>query len=342
MNLHRNIRALRKEHAMTQEQLAEIMGVSTASVSKWESAQVVPELSMLVELAAYFGVSVDMLVGHTIEPDRVEAQIVRMKALWSAQDYNACAAAAEVLVRNYPNDCKVLEDCSDQFYNLYMSTFEREHMGRSIELMKRLMAAEKDPSGAKRFERLSRLANQHELLQDWETAEAYYKEGNVAGLNDRALARCLANAGKDAAAFEKLSEVFKTDLFWMVQDACVFADLLVKQEKIAEADTAMNWACTAFEQAGGNLGTHFAEMLVVLYVKRACMAEGYEDMQKAEVFIRKAAEIASGKKIFDAPDFVDGSKLGVMLGNAPKDGAALLQLLEMSPQLQEIAKAAME
>ncbi len=342
MKLHDHIRELRKERRMTQEQLAEVMGVSTASVSKWESAQSAPELSMLMELADYFEVSVDMLMGHTIAPDQVAARIERTKELLEAGEVNQCAAEAEILVRNYPNDCKVLEGCSDLFYNLYMTTFERDHMERSIELMKRLMAVETDPTGAKRFERLSRLANQHELLQEWEKAEEYYKEGNVSGMNDRALARCLANAGKNTAALEALSEVFRMDLFWMVQDVFVFAQLLEEQKNYDQADGALNWACAALEQAGGNVSRHFSGMLMVLYVKRAWMAEYREEWGKAESFIRMAAEIAAGKKEFSEPDFIDSGKLGKLLGNLPKDSTALLGLLESSPRLLALAKAAME
>ncbi|MBP3579537.1 MAG: helix-turn-helix transcriptional regulator, partial [Lachnospiraceae bacterium] len=45
--LEENIRVMRREKGLTQEQLAEVMGVSTASVSKWETGVAVPELGML-------------------------------------------------------------------------------------------------------------------------------------------------------------------------------------------------------------------------------------------------------------------------------------------------------
>ena len=57
MMLNENIREIRKINNMTQEQLAEVMGVSTASVSKWETGQSAPEISALLALADYFDVS---------------------------------------------------------------------------------------------------------------------------------------------------------------------------------------------------------------------------------------------------------------------------------------------
>lgn len=48
--LDENIRVMRREKGLTQEQLAEVMGVSTASVSKWETGVAAPELGMLAAM----------------------------------------------------------------------------------------------------------------------------------------------------------------------------------------------------------------------------------------------------------------------------------------------------
>lgn len=59
-----NIRRLRIERRMTQEQLAEILNVTNAAVSKWERGDSFPDITMLFPIADYFGVSVDALMGH--------------------------------------------------------------------------------------------------------------------------------------------------------------------------------------------------------------------------------------------------------------------------------------
>ena len=62
------IRANRKAAGLTQEQLAEAMGVTVGAVSKWESGATTPDLSSILELAALFGISVDVLLGYQM-PD---------------------------------------------------------------------------------------------------------------------------------------------------------------------------------------------------------------------------------------------------------------------------------
>ena len=53
MKLSENIRKYRKERSLTQEQLAEVLGVTTGAVYKWEAGLSVPELNMIVELADF-------------------------------------------------------------------------------------------------------------------------------------------------------------------------------------------------------------------------------------------------------------------------------------------------
>ena len=62
-----NIVQLRKLHQMTQEELAEIVGVSRQAVAKWESGESIPDIEKSRLLAEAFGVSLDDLVNY--EPE---------------------------------------------------------------------------------------------------------------------------------------------------------------------------------------------------------------------------------------------------------------------------------
>lgn len=64
LNLSDNIIRLRHEKKLTQEELADFMGVTKASVCKWEKAQSTPDLLLLPQLAAFFDVTVDELIGY--------------------------------------------------------------------------------------------------------------------------------------------------------------------------------------------------------------------------------------------------------------------------------------
>ena len=65
LNISKCIVQKRREKGITQEKLAEYLGVTKASVSKWESGLSYPDILMLPELATYFNVSVDELLGYS-------------------------------------------------------------------------------------------------------------------------------------------------------------------------------------------------------------------------------------------------------------------------------------
>ena len=72
MELHRRLAGLRKKRGLSQQEVADILGVSRQAVSKWESGQTAPSTENLVRLSGIYGVSVDMLANSEAplrEPD---------------------------------------------------------------------------------------------------------------------------------------------------------------------------------------------------------------------------------------------------------------------------------
>ena len=72
MEFAKKLMTLRKQAGLSQEQLADRLGVTRQSVSKWESGTAFPELVKLVTLSEMFGVSVDYLVKDYVEePEQI-------------------------------------------------------------------------------------------------------------------------------------------------------------------------------------------------------------------------------------------------------------------------------
>lgn len=64
MNLGKNIAELRKKNNLTQEELANILGVSPQAVSKWENDAACPDIALLPKIAEIFGVTIDELMNE--------------------------------------------------------------------------------------------------------------------------------------------------------------------------------------------------------------------------------------------------------------------------------------
>ena len=64
MNLGDNLKSIRKEHNLSQEQFAEALGVSRQSVSKWESGLAYPEMDKVLAICKMFNLNIDELMNQ--------------------------------------------------------------------------------------------------------------------------------------------------------------------------------------------------------------------------------------------------------------------------------------
>ena len=66
MNLSDNLKRIRKENNLSQEDLAEKLGVSRQSVSKWESGAAYPEMDKVIQLCKMFDLNIDELLNKNV------------------------------------------------------------------------------------------------------------------------------------------------------------------------------------------------------------------------------------------------------------------------------------
>ena len=140
LNFSENIRKLRRERGFTQEGLAEKMGVSFQTVSRWETGVVYPDIELLPEIADFFEVRVDELLGCTKE-DKDKDQKRRWGEYEKLSDPEEQYAFLRAMKRDFPKQymiphhmlrimyvdrihidelCSVFEDfsslCTDKYY----------------------------------------------------------------------------------------------------------------------------------------------------------------------------------------------------------------------------------
>ncbi len=113
-DIGKRIKELRKKKDLTQEKLADMLGITYKAISKWECGMTTPDISMIVPLARLLCVSTDELLGLVpIEKDERKAEFERLydTVHSSAQYEMACKA-----VKEYPNEIKYLRWKADCIY----------------------------------------------------------------------------------------------------------------------------------------------------------------------------------------------------------------------------------
>lgn len=89
LKINERIVFLRKQKGITQEELAQVLNITNQSVSKWESGACCPDIQLLPEIASYFNVSIDELMGYKTA-DSFNSICLKIKALFEKSTPENC------------------------------------------------------------------------------------------------------------------------------------------------------------------------------------------------------------------------------------------------------------
>ena len=168
LSLAQNICRLRKQNGLTQERLAEALGVTFAAVSKWERGVATPDLGLMAELASLFSVSLDALAGFELQQSSAEALARRLLHLQREKRFGEAVSEAEEALRRYPNDFRVVYRCGSLYELAGLEQNRPDWLRRGRDLLERGIPA--GPDIGRLLDRLldevleERLANRREDL----------------------------------------------------------------------------------------------------------------------------------------------------------------------------------
>ena len=132
MSIGQVIKKLRKERNLTQEELAELLNVTSQAVSKWENGAGLPDISQIVPIASVFGVSTDVLFGTFGTSDDEEVRKILDNAYSLNDDKEVDAKRGWTVLQDglkkYPNHLWLLVNCLERGNALcYISGYDETH-----------------------------------------------------------------------------------------------------------------------------------------------------------------------------------------------------------------------
>lgn len=103
INIAASITKRRKERGITQDELARHMGVTKASVSKWETGISFPDIALLPQLATFFDISIDDLLAYNpqMTPDTIRLTYQSLTAAVSKKPFNEVLDDCRELIKKY-------------------------------------------------------------------------------------------------------------------------------------------------------------------------------------------------------------------------------------------------
>lgn len=137
-----NIKRLRRERDLTQEEVANHLGISFQSISKWERGDGYPDITMLPSLANYFNISVDELIG--MDEIALAKKYDEINHHWEENNKSGFNFENVELMKNalktFPNDALLLVQLSTSLEKLDGTDEEKaEYLHDSISVQEQIL-----------------------------------------------------------------------------------------------------------------------------------------------------------------------------------------------------------
>ena len=210
-----NIRRFRKERGLTQEQLAEVFGVTVGAVHKWEAGISTPDLSLILEMADFFDTSLDVLIGFEARDNRTDALAERIRKMTYEMETEG-PSEAEKALKKYPHNFSIVFECA-LLYGVYgINPKNVKYLERSKELFERtltLISQNTDPA-INETVIYAQLAIINQTMGDTDKALEIYKAHNAGGIFDIRIGQILSQS----ADYENANEYFSKAMVKLAGD----------------------------------------------------------------------------------------------------------------------------
>lgn len=208
LGIGKRIVELRRENNKTQEQLALYAGVSVAAVSKWETKQSYPDITLLPKIADFFEVTIDGLFGYTIADNKKKYRQI-IDSVWEPMlngDYAAVLPVAFEALKKYPNDFCLLDITANMLSDrAWASETKEQDFKDAVHYYERAIKCAETPHDKNRaFWTKKEIARIYDALGDTDTAIAKYEEINESGVFEAEIAHLMYKKGEKKEAKQLL------------------------------------------------------------------------------------------------------------------------------------------
>ena len=197
--LAENIRKYRKELGLNQEDLAERLGITLGTVSKWERGISEPDLQYIMDLAELFHVSVDVMIGFTMRGNNADKEAERISTLENEAPLEETAAEYDRALMKFPNHFDIVYGAAKCYMQIGVVYKREPELRRAIELLRHaidLFSQNKDPE-LNELDLSNDIAQCYATLKEYRRAIEEYKKNNVCGINDSEIGLLLTENEKN-------------------------------------------------------------------------------------------------------------------------------------------------
>ena len=295
--LPENIRSHRKSLGFTQEQLAERLGITLGTISKWERGSSEPDLGYLMDLAELFHVSVDALIGFSMRGADADTEADRIEDLFVRATSEEIAAEYDSALKKFPNHFRLVAGAAETHRQIG-TVYKRDgELKQALELYRHaidLISQNRDPKITEADLR-NAVAECYTALKDYKRAVEEYKKNNVCGNNDARIGLMLIEHEKNPEEGIKYTiRAFISQIGVCNNATDGFIRYYSDKGDLARSIRAAEWMIRYLESLKENPDRRcFLDKIVCLYrLLLAVLQDADGQPEKAEENLRAAVRIA--------------------------------------------------
>lgn len=291
------LRILRQKKHVTQEALANHLGITAQSVGKWERGEGFPDITLLPDIALYFGVTIDDLlnVGQARIDEQVNAYQEASLRYRNAGDNAQNLSLWEKAYEEFPNDCRVMDGLMHAINREGRRPCPQEDAERIIALGQRIL--DETRSTELRESAIQMLCYTYDSIGDKENALRYADMGGGFFTTREELRMTVLDGEEGVVACQEY-------MMSLVHTAAMVAGTMISKTKASVEETihAYQFGIDILKRlfADGNVG-YFAYALSAYY---ECVAAAYASINDKEKVLEMLQESARYSVMESKLDYV--------------------------------------
>ncbi len=322
LRIDETIRKYRKSMGLTQEQLAEAMGVTIGAVSKWESGLSNPDIKMLPVLADFFGISVDVLLDYRLQVRNAELASEKIRELSVAKRFEEGQTEADRALSRFPNSFDVVYQSAKLFYRKALEKGCHAEAKKALELYERACAliSQNTDESISELSIQQSIGDVYYLMGDKERALNHFKKNNFQGVNNAMIGFVLAQMDRYTEALPYLSESLLEGVLKLFRTAIGLANCYGNEDPEGKnsAIELLLWIHSVLQglkETGKS--SYFNKIDAILFSGCAQLAAETDNEIKTEEYLRQALKAA---KTFDATPEYDTAGIRFYRGKTQSIG----------------------
>ena len=242
-----NIRSFRRARSLTQEQLSEVLGVTTGAVHKWEAGLSVPDIQLIVQMADFFDTSVDVLLGYAMQDNRLDAAVKRLRELRRQKD-RAGLAEAEKALKKFPHSFDIVYESAVLYRVFGFERGDRDLSRRALELLEKSLPLLPQNTNPELSEQTlyGKMAETYLALGETDKAVELWKKHNAGGLYNHEIGHTLAVRERTEEAVPFLSESMARIVAELCDTVIGYTNVFINRGDHASAQAILQWGLGIF------------------------------------------------------------------------------------------------